>query len=271
MRRGSVLAIYGSALVLGGCATHADLIATEQRVAKQTTEQRKQIQAIQREMESLRGDVEGAPRRSGDGMTLEQRLQALDDRVSRLEGKHPTVEPDAAAAPTDQPPTREAQPEPVARETPPPPPPPVATEDTWTRDVTRDQQAIAAGNAPERGDLSPIMDSVAKKDCGRAVGQLNSFAAQKKDSPLASHALYWAARCYALKGDRNQAISKFYDTVTKYPKGSKAPAALWEQGNLFIDMGDTPDARLALGKLIKDYPNSEEAGRARRRLTELDR
>lgn len=268
MGRLGALGVGGIVLVLGGCAQRAEVIDTERRLAQQQSEQRKQIQALQREVESLRGDVEGAPRRSGDGMTIEQRLQALDERVARLEGKRP-LESDSTA--TEPPPLRETPPAPIARETPPPPPPPVATEDTWTRDVTRDQQAIAAGNAPERNEIAPIMDSVAKKDCGRAVSQLNSFAAQKKDSPLASHALYWAARCYALKGDRNQAISKFYDTVTKYPKGSKAPAALWEQGNLFIDMGDTPDARLALGKLIKDYPNSEEAGRARRRLTELDR
>jgi tol-pal system protein YbgF len=163
----------------------------------------------------------------------------------------------------------------VATPTPPPQPPaaqpPPPAEDAWDHDVARDQQAIAASNAPERAELTPIMDGVARKDCARAVPQLNGFASQKKDSPLASNALYWAARCYALKGDRNQAISKFYDVVTKYPKGNKAPAALWEQGNLFIDIGDTPDARLALGKLIKDYPSSEEAARARKRLTELDR
>ena len=105
---------------------------------------------------------------------------------------------------------------------------------------------------------------------GRAVGQLNTFAAQNKQSPLASNALYWVARCHALKGDRQQAISKFYDVVTKYPKGSKAPAALWEQGNLFVSMGDSPDARLAFSKLIRDYPTSEEAGRARQKLSELE-
>jgi tol-pal system protein YbgF len=115
------------------------------------------------------------------------------------------------------------------------------------------------------------METVARKDCGRAIGQLNTFATQNKESVLAGNALYWTARCHALKGDRNQAISKFYDVVTKYPRGGKAAAALWEQGNLFLDMGDTSDARIALGKLIKDYPSSEEAARARKRLTELDR
>jgi tol-pal system protein YbgF len=102
------------------------------------------------------------------------------------------------------------------------------------------------------------------------VPQLNGFAANHKDSPLADNALYWAARCYALKGDQNQAVSKFYDVVTKYPKGDKAPAALWSQGNLFVDMGDTPDARLALSKLIRDYPSSDEAARARQKLSELE-
>src|SRR2546427_299794 len=82
-------------------------------------------------------------------------------------------------------------------------------------------------------------------DCARTVPQLNSFAANHKDSPLADNALYWAARCYALKGDQNQAVSKFYDVVTRYPKGDKAPAALLAQGNVFVDLGDSPDARLA--------------------------
>lgn len=261
-------ALLGTLVALGlvGCVSRADLIASERRLGQQMADQRRQIQTIQREMERLRGDVEGGGGRTG---AVDNRVLELESRVGRLDGRRGPGDP---AAPGEPPPPREDEPppEPLARETPPPPPPP-PTEDAWERDVTRDQQAIAAGNAPEKAELAPILDTVAKKDCGRAVGQLNSFASQKKDSPLASSALYWAARCYAAKGDRNQAISKFYDVVTKYPRGQKAPAALWEQGNLFIEIGDTPDARLALGKLIKDYPNSEEAGRARKRLTELDR
>ena len=220
----------------------------------------------------MRSDLEGAPRRGGG--TIDDRLQQLEDRMARLEGKAPPPPPAEGDTSLNTPPVPTAPPPPsaTASATPPPPPaPPPPAEDAWAREVSRDQQAISASNAAERGDLVPIMDTLARKDCSRAVPQLNGFAAQKKDSPLASNALYWAARCYALKGDRNQAISKFYDVVTKYPKGNKAPAALWEQGNLFIEMGDTPDARLALGKLIKDYPNSEEAARARKRLTELDR
>lgn len=270
MARSVALAVVVGAAALVGCATRADLIAQERRLGQQLAEQRKQIQTIQRELERLRGDVEGTtPRRGGeDATTTEQRLQDLDARIARLEGRPPGELP-----PPGEPPAPQDVPPPVASVPPPRevPPPASPVDDAWARDVARDQQAIAATNAPERAELAPMLDAVARKDCGRAVSQLNTFAAQKRESPLASVALYWVARCHALRGDRNQAIAKFYDVVTKYPKGSKAPAALWEQGNLFIDMGDTPDARLALGKLIKDYPNSEEAARARKRLTELDR
>ncbi|MGH8676582.1 MAG: tetratricopeptide repeat protein, partial [Burkholderiales bacterium] len=219
------LGLVVATLAFGGCASRADLISQERRLQSQLSEQRKQIQSIQREVERLRGDVEGGSPRAGGGA---DRVTELEDRLKHLEGKQPPGEEatDTTAPPPDRTATvTPAPPVPVA------PPPPA--EDAWQRDVSRDQQVIAASNAAERGDLTPIMDSVARKDCGRAVPQLNSFASQKKESPLASSALYWAARCYALKGDRNQAIAKFYDVVTKYPKGSKAPAALWEQGNLF--------------------------------------
>jgi len=242
-------------------------------MSQQLGDQRKQIQSIQREIERLRGDVEGGPRPAGEGArAVDQRLQDLEDRLARIEGPAGSTPGTTTDTPGhDMPPPVAAVAPPRDVPPPPPPAPPPVADDAWGRDVARDQQAIAASNAAERDQLVPVLDAVGKKDCGRAVGQLNTFAAQNKQSPLASNALYWVARCHALKGDRNQAITKFYDVVTKYPRGSKAPAALWEQGNLFIEMGDTPDARLALGKLIKDYPNSDEAGRARKRLTELDR
>ena len=273
VRRHVVPVALLSALAFAGCASQADLIAQERRLSQQMNDQRKQIQSIQREIERLRGDVEGTPRKGGGegGGTADQRIKELEDRLDRLEGRPPSEGP---AAQVEPPPTRDVPPVVAtapARDVPPATIPPAAAEDGWARDVSRDQQAIAATNAPDKAEVATMLDPVAKKDCGRAVGQLNTYAAQNKDSALASTALYWVARCHALRGDKNQAISKFYDVVTKYPKGSKAPGALWEQGNLFIDMGDTPDARLALGKLIKDYPNSDEAGRARKRLTELDR
>jgi TolA-binding protein len=262
-RRAALAAIV---LATAGCATRADLIVEDRRLSQQLTDQRRDIVALQKEVERLRGDFEQGGVRRGAGGDVEERLSELERRLGGGGGAPPSSGDGADGREAPPPPQPAPQ---VARETPPPAPAPAA--DDWDRDVARALAAASASNAPDKGEFAQILDGVAHKDCAKAVPQLNSFASAKKDSPLADDALYWAARCYALRGDNNQAISKFYDVVTKYPKGDKVAASLWEQGNLFIDIGDTGDARLALGKLIKDYPNSEEAARARRRLTELDR
>jgi tol-pal system protein YbgF len=146
---------------------------------------------------------------------------------------------------------------------------PSGFDETFRQDVSEAQAAAATEDVPERGEYTAALDLVAAGQCPRAIQALNGFAAKHKESPLADDALYWAARCHAARRDQNQAISKFYEVVTRYPKGNKAAAALWAQGNLFIDIGNTPDARIVLGKLIREHPGSEEAARAREKLNEL--
>ena len=161
---------------------------------------------------------------------------------------------------------------PGAPAAPPPGAPPAATsaEDEWRRELAREQAAAGAINVPERAEYLGLLDGLARQDCTRVVPQLNSFAANHKESPLADNALYWAARCYQQKGRQEEAISKFYEVGTRYPKGDKAPAALWAQANLFLQMGNSPDARIVFSKLIRDYPGSDEASRARQKLTQLE-
>jgi tol-pal system protein YbgF len=260
-------------LTLAGCATRADILQQDRQFRTVMTEQRRQLQQVQKEVERLRGDVEeGGTKGSAKAAAGDDRVTSLEDRVARLEAKLGIASPNGEFSP----PPGEA-PVPVA---PPPaaapapsavPPPVVATgDDDWRRDVAKEQSAAGAVNVPERADYLVLLDGVARGDCAKVIPQLNGFAAAHKESPLADNALYWAARCYAQRKDQNQAISKFYDLVQRYPKSDKAPAALWAQGNLFIDLGDSPDARLAFSKLIRDYPNSDEASRARQKLSELE-
>jgi len=264
------------AVALAGCATHAELAQQDREVRSILKDQRRQIQEVQKELERLRADVEEShgPRRAGGGGGGDDRVAELEARLAELErasGKTPPAEPgeEVPAAPAAAaPPT--TIPSVASRPTAPAAPPAAAEDDPWRREVAREQAVAGTLNVPERGEYLGLLDGLARQDCARVVPQLNSFAANHKESQLADNALYWAARCYSLKGDQNQAISKFYDVVTRYPKGDKAPAALWAQGNLFVSMGDSPDARLAFSKLIRDYPGSEEATRARQKLSELE-
>ncbi len=254
---------------LAGCATRAELVQQDHQLRTILQDQRRQLQEVQKEVERLRADIEeGHPRRSGGGAPGDDRLTALEQRLAELEsGTGSGGPPPTATAPSG---TREA---PTATASAPPAGsrPPVATpDDEWRQEIAREQKAAGTFNVPERAEYLSLLDGLARQECARTVPQLNGFAANHKESRLADHALYWAARCYALRGDQNQAVTKFYDVVTKYPKGDKAAAALWAQGNLFVEMGDSPDARLAFSKLIREYPSSEEAARARQKLTELE-
>lgn len=255
------------AVAAAGCATQGDVARENSELRRMILETQKRTEQLQRAVENLQRQVEDPRGRGGsDRMAaLEKRMADLEDETGR--GHSVAVSPDGEGTPA-------AAPSAPTATTPPPPPPAAQTtdgSDDWARDVAREQSAVAGTNLREKGEFLAIVDVLAKRDCTRAIPQLNAFAAANKESPLGDDALYWAARCYQLKGDQKQAISKFYDVVTRFPKGDKAPAALWAQGNLFIAIGDTPDARLALGKLIREHPNSDEAVRARQRLAELER
>jgi tol-pal system protein YbgF len=262
-------------LLTAGCATRGDLANQERRMRGLIQEQRRQVQSLQREVERLRADVETG---GGKRTASKDRVTELEDRLAVMEREKAAGTPPSPAEPAEIPPGEEegtpppttpsavAKPAPTTATT----LPAAAAEDPWRRDVARETAEAGTLNVPERGAYRQLMDGLAKKDCARSVPQLNSFATANRESPLADGALYWAARCYAASGDQNQAVSKFYDVVTRYPKGRKAPASLLAQGNLFVSMGDTPDARLALSKLIRDYPNSEEAALARQKLTHLE-
>jgi TolA-binding protein len=264
----------GVLCTLAGCATRADLLRQDQQVRGFLLDQRKQLQSVQRELEQLRSDIEERGLKSrGGGPSGDDRLTALEQRVQQLEGggggtaTAPPIEP-TPIPPSEIPPS--TLPPPVASAPTPAPQRPAAPEDEWRREIAREQSAAGAMDVPERSEYLALLDGLARQDCVRSVPQLNTFAANHKDSQLADNALYWAGRCYALKARQEEAISKFYEVGTRYPKGDRAPAALWAQGNLFIAMGNSPDARIVLGKLIRDYPSSEEAARARQKIGELE-
>lgn len=275
LRTRAGLAAFLGLGVVSGCASQGDVMRQDRQMRQMILEDRRKIEQMQRAVERLQRLVEEG--RGGRGgaerlAEIEARLGEIEERVggSAAPSAGEPVAP-AAAEPPPAVPDRTVPPRPEPSQMPVAPAPPAGEDDEWRREVGREQAAVGATNAKEKAEFLAIVDGLARKDCARAITQLNSFAAAYRDSPLADNATYWAARCYQQKGDQKQAISKFYDVVTRYPRGDKTPAALWAQGNLFLAVGDTPDARLALGKLIREYPNTDEAARARQKLAELER
>ena len=289
----SRLAYAGLAALVAcaGCVSHAELAQRDQQIMRLIQDQRRQIDNVRKQMEHLENDVEtgGGRRRSGSA-SLDRRLTTIEDRLTRLDGGAPVegTTPMPGEVVPGQPLPGEVPP----GETPPgqvavgePAPEGQAVPGTkltadWDASLQSERAAVAQMDVPERADFEAILNTLSQRDCGPAVSRLNAFAASHKTSPLADDALYWAGRCYILMGDStpqrstdfyNQAIAKFYDLGTTYPEGEKTPAALWEQGRLFLEMGDEPDARIVFSRLIRDYPASSEAGLARQKLADLQR
>ncbi len=286
MKRVPVL--VGLGLLASGCVTRSEYVRHDAEMRKMLMDTQARLSQVQRELDRLRGDVDSGGRGPAADAARE-RIASLEERLRQAEagGRAATlgdprdaVEPPpsdttaAGATTTANPTTNATSPTTTivalaTTTTTVPPPARSEVPEDWAREVAQEQAVAGAMNVPEKSEFLGIMDGVAKRDCSKSIDQLNGFVAKHKESALAGNALYWAARCYLVRGEQNQAISKFYEVGTKYPKGSRTPAALLAQANLFLSMGNTPDARIVLSRLTSYYPNSEEAASARKKLAEL--
>lgn len=89
------------------------------------------------------------------------------------------------------------------------------------------------------------------------------------ESELADNAQYWIGECYYSQKKYGEAIQAFQTVITKYPEGEKTPAAMLKLGYAQIASNQTKAGQESLEKLVKRFPQSNEAKLARSRLQEL--
>ena len=66
-----------------------------------------------------------------------------------------------------------------------------------------------------------------------------------------------------------QAILAYQEVIKRYPKGNKVPNAMLRQAMAFLEIKDQTSTRLLLNRVIKNYPNSNEAKIAQSTLNNL--
>ena len=103
------------------------------------------------------------------------------------------------------------------------------------------------------------------------------------DQPLAGAAQYWIgealfalARGYANAGQGpqatealEQAVQEFRKVLANYPRSDKAPASLYKEALVLIELKQTDAAQQRLQYLVETFPQSEESSLARERLAAL--
>jgi tol-pal system protein YbgF len=116
-----------------------------------------------------------------------------------------------------------------------------------------------------------------------AVAGFREFIRRHPEHELADNAQYWIGeslyslgRTYANQGQSErcvqsleQAVQEFKKVVANYPRGDKAPTALYKEALVLIELKQPAVAQLRLQYLIDNFPQAEETPLARERLASL--
>jgi tol-pal system protein YbgF len=104
------------------------------------------------------------------------------------------------------------------------------------------------------------------KDYDQAVALFGQLEAEHPWHHLADNALYWQGEALYAQKKYSEAIQMFNQVAKKYPEGNKVPDALLKAGYAYLALKDSYSGRDYLKKVINDYPFSEAAQLAEKRL-----
>ena len=81
--------------------------------------------------------------------------------------------------------------------------------------------------------------------------------------------LFWEGICKEAVFDNKSAIASFSELTQQYPSHERSGVAMLRQASVFTRIGEKELARLTLEKITKDYPNTQSAEKAYRKLRDL--
>ncbi len=115
--------------------------------------------------------------------------------------------------------------------------------------------------APGVADYEEALSLVRSRSWEKAIARLSDFLKRYPAHPYSDNALYWRAECHYAQGNYAEARSEFAALIERYPHENKVPDALLKLGYAAERLGDEKAARLAYGRLVRDYPNAPASSR----------
>jgi len=105
---------------------------------------------------------------------------------------------------------------------------------------------------------------------GKAEKSFIKFLQQYPDSDYAQLAQYWLAESSYAQRNFKQSINFYSELLNKYKNSPKLIEAHLKIAYCYYELADYKTAKLKLNDLIKNYPDSTEAGQAKRLLKKLN-
>ena len=340
----TVVGVLAVALLLGGCATGADVagLATQDEVLKLRTD----VTSLQRSVQQTRAQTEALSNRLSarpvptvsdstpqvdainqrlDGIagTLTALTKRVDDLSGRLDAlgrqvRASTIRPGPAPGPPSVlPPPTPITASPAAPAAPGvPTAAPVGPAPSTAAPVTaapgtaapataapaRPAPATAAPAAPP--DAATPAPATARSTMGAlppqdlyqasyidfskgnympAIDGFREFLRRYPDHAQASNAQYWIGEGYAALAQQHtnagqteratellqRAVQEFRKVVANYPRGDRAPTALYKEALTLVELKQPALAQARLQYLVDNFPQAEEIPLARERLAAL--
>jgi tol-pal system protein YbgF len=263
------LLVLVASLIATGCATRAT-----------TEELQEQVTAVRAAMTGLQAQVEGARALREDVNRLSTRIEALETRVAeasthlaRLDARVADAERDARDALTRvdalQSVVQKASLATVSVPAPPPPPrPSPAPVPAIVKPPQEERTGEPAVTASRRADyvFAAALSTFRSGEHGQAVLEFMDFIARYPKHPLGGNAQYWIGEAYYLQRDYRQSIVEFEKVLEHGLTHQSVPEALYRIGLANRNLKNRARATEVWRRLVRDYPKSQAAGRAREML-----
>ena len=259
----------------GGCVGNKDYENLQMRVQQQDQQLRQlqpaqadswaQVQALRQEVNQLRGQIDDL-QNAGGARALVERVQRHDAALRQVESSlalnlnldAPAAMPVPNGAMNAAPQTG---PQHGGYDT-------GITPSAATAGMTPPSQNQALTPPPPATDMAQALYDAGLKaynarNYTAAERSFSDLAKKYPSSKLASNAQYYVGECYFQRNDFGNAALAYDKVITQYKGSSRAPAAYLKQGIAFSKLGQGAAAKARMQELIKKYPNSAEAARAK--------
>jgi tol-pal system protein YbgF len=137
-------------------------------------------------------------------------------------------------------------------------------------DVTRPRSAPR----PPPAELSPDelfqrgTRALRNGELGQAILDFEDFLRRHASHPLAGEAQFWIGEAYFAARDYQHAIAEYQKALDRAPTGDKSAETLYRLGLAYRSLKRPEAAREAWTQLLRDFPQSEAARKARSALRE---
>jgi tol-pal system protein YbgF len=203
-------------------------------LANQLDQLQAQTQELRGQIETLRFESENAGNRQRQlYLDVDQRLQLIEQGQARLLEAPPVAVVDPAQVPE----------EPVI------------------------ERPVLSGS--DQDNYQAAFDLLKNGQYMQSAEAFRNFLLVFPSSPLADNAQYWLAETYYVQRQFTTALPAFQLVVDSYPNSIKMPDALLKIGFCNYELQQWDDARAALERVVREYPDTTAARLATQRLERM--